>query len=104
MEGAMDGETGNLQNDFFNAVRKEKKLVTVFLGNGKKLTGRIRSFDKFTLLLEGQHGEQIIFKHAISTVTASQRPAGAEHINGGSMRQETTPEVSRSAEPSRSRE
>ncbi len=43
----------------------------MFLGNGKKLTGRIKSFDKFTLLLESHQGEQIIFKHAISTVSTS---------------------------------
>ena len=76
----MDGESGNLQNDFFNAARKDRKVVTIFLGNGKKLTGRIKSFDKFTILLEGQHGEQMIFKHAISTVSSS-RAAAAE---GGS--------------------
>jgi len=71
----MDGDSGNLQNDFFNAARKERKIVTIFLGNGKKLTGRIRSFDKFTVLLEGQQGDQMIFKHAISTVSSSRAAA-----------------------------
>ena len=70
----MDAEARNLQNDFFNAVRREKTQVTVFLTNGKKLVGRIKSFDKFTLLLESHYGQQIIFKHAISTVTTSSRP------------------------------
>jgi host factor-I protein len=82
----MDGESGNLQNDFFNAARKERKVVTIFLGNGKKLTGRIKSFDKFTVLLDGQHGEQMIFKHAISTVSSS-RAAAAE----GGAPQQTAP-------------
>ncbi len=72
----MDGEAGNLQNEFFNSARRERKTVTIFLGNGKKLTGRIMSFDKFTVLLEGQQGEQMIFKHAISTVSSSRAPAG----------------------------
>jgi host factor-I protein len=67
----MDGESRNLQNDFFNEARKSRSNVTVFLSNGKKLTGRIKSFDKFTLLLEGHHGELIIFKHAISTITTA---------------------------------
>jgi len=67
----MDGETRNLQNDFFNEARKSRSNVTVFLSNGKKLTGRIKSFDKFTLLLEGHQGELIIFKHAISTITTA---------------------------------
>jgi len=73
----MEADTRNLQNDFFNAARKENATVTVFLGNGKKLIGRLKSFDKFTLLLDGPQGEQIIFKHAISTVSASTRPAEA---------------------------
>ena len=73
----MDAESGNLQNEFFNSARRERKTVTIFLGNGKKLTGRIKSFDKFTILLDGQQGEQMIFKHAISTVSLSRIPAGA---------------------------
>ena len=72
----MDAESGNLQNEFFNAARRERKIVTIFLGNGKKLTGRIKSFDKFTVLLEANQGEQIIFKHAISTVSSSRFPGG----------------------------
>ncbi len=76
----MEGEARNLQNDFFNEARKSRSVVTVFLGNGKKLTGRIKSFDKFTVLLEHQYGELILFKHAIATVTTSRLPAesGAE--------------------------
>ena len=69
----MDGETHNLQNDFFNTARKSKSPVTVFLGNGKKLTGKIKSFDKFTLLLETYQGELMVFKHAISTVSTATR-------------------------------
>ena len=71
----MDGESRNLQNDFFNTVRKERTTLTVFLGNGKRLTGRLKSFDRFTLLLESPQGEQIVFKHAISTVSTSARIA-----------------------------
>ena len=74
VEADMDAEARNLQNDFFNSVRRDKTQVTVFLTNGKKLVGRIKSFDKFTLLLDSHYGQQIIFKHAISTVTTSSRP------------------------------
>ena len=59
----------NIQNDFFNQVRKEKVRVLIFLNSGKKLSGRIKSFDKFTVLLETGQGEQMIFKHAIATIT-----------------------------------
>ena len=80
-EVGMDGESPNLQNQFFNAARKERKVVTIFLGNGKKLSGRIKSFDKFTVLLDGMQGEQMIFKHAISTVSFSAKSTG--HEGGG---------------------
>lgn len=80
----MEGESHNLQNDFFNAARKSKSPVTVFLGNGKKLVGKIKSFDKFTLLLETHQGDLIIFKHAISTVsTSAGRGGGNGPGNGG---------------------
>lgn len=87
----MDGESGNLQNDFFNAARKERRIVTIFLGNGKKLSGRIKSFDKFTLLLDGQQGEQMIFKHAISTVSTSSKPGSGERDGGGPARRNGPP-------------
>jgi host factor-I protein len=66
-----DGASPNIQNDFFNQARREKRRVAVFLNSGKRLTGRIKSFDKFTILLETTQGEQIVFKHAISTVGPS---------------------------------
>jgi host factor-I protein len=65
----MTADEANLQNDFFNRARKEHRTLTIFLTNGKRLNGRIKSFDKFTLLLDGPHGELMLFKHAISTVS-----------------------------------
>ena len=62
---------GNLQNEFFNQARRDRARVTVFLNSGKKLTGRIKGFDRFTIILDGPGGEQMIFKHAIATVTTS---------------------------------
>ena len=59
----------NIQNDFLNNARKENAGVQIFLTNGKKLNGRIKSFDRFTIVLEHQNKEQIIFKHAISTIS-----------------------------------
>ena len=61
----------NIQDAFLNTVRREKTAVVVYLLNGAKLTGRIRSFDKFSVLLESGSQEQLIFKHAISTVTTA---------------------------------
>ena len=64
----MEKPTQNIQDGFLNSARKEKLVVTVYLVSGVKLTGRIRSFDKFSVVLESNSQEQLIFKHAISTV------------------------------------
>ena len=58
----------NIQDGFLNSLRKEKPVVTIYLMSGVKLTGRIRSFDKFAVILDSNGMEQLIFKHAISTV------------------------------------
>ena len=78
----MEEESGNLQNEFFNTVRRNRSLVAVFLGNGKRLLGRVKAFDRFTILLEGQHGEQIVFKHAISTVSLASHDARGDEGAG----------------------
>jgi host factor-I protein len=66
----------NIQDAFLNTVRREKTSVTIYLLNGAKLNGRIRSFDKFSVLLESGTQEQLIFKHAISTISQSRRATG----------------------------
>jgi host factor-I protein len=66
----------NIQDAFLNTVRREKTTVTIYLVNGAKLTGRIRSFDKFSILLEAGPHEQLVFKHAISTISQSRRLSG----------------------------
>jgi host factor-I protein len=69
----------NIQDAFLNTVRREKASVIVYLLNGAKLIGRIRSFDKFSVLLESGSQEQLIFKHAISTISQSRRAPGEVH-------------------------
>jgi len=64
----MDKPAQNIQDSFLNNARKEKGVVTIYLLSGVKLSGRIRSFDKYSLVLETNNQEQLIFKHAISTV------------------------------------
>jgi len=61
----------NVQNGFFNQVRKDRTRVTVTLNSGQRITGMVKSFDKFTFLLDTKSGEQMIFKHAVSTIAAS---------------------------------
>ena len=70
----------NIQDTFLNTARKERSSITIYLMSGVKLTGRIRSFDKYSVVLETNNQEQLIFKHAISTVavgkphSVSERP------------------------------
>ena len=64
----MDKPAQNIQDSFLNTARKDKATITIYLLSGVKLTGRIRSFDKYSVVLETNNQEQLIFKHAISTV------------------------------------
>lgn len=70
-------KTQNIQDGFLNALRRDKALVTIYLVSGVKLNGRIRSFDKFAVILENNGQEQLIFKHAISTVVLNRASAAA---------------------------
>jgi host factor-I protein len=68
----------NIQDTFLNTVRKDKSPITIYLVSGVKLTGKIRSFDKYSVLLENNSQEQLIFKHAISTVVSGRAGAHME--------------------------
>jgi host factor-I protein len=79
----MESENAGIQNEFFNRARKERALLTVVLSTGTRLTGRIRAFDKFTMLLDTDHGDQMVFKHAIATVgPAAGAGSAAENASG----------------------
>ena len=71
----------NIQEAFLNNARKEKIFLTIYLMSGVKLSGRIKSFDKYSVILESNNQEQLIFKHAISTVVVS-RPIHTPHVGG----------------------
>jgi host factor-I protein len=68
--------TQNLQDAFLNTARKERLPVTIYLTSGVKLSGRVRGFDKYCVVFETNHQEQLIFKHAISTVVTSRQSHG----------------------------
>ncbi|MFD1018274.1 RNA chaperone Hfq [Thalassobacillus hwangdonensis] len=61
----------NIQDNFLNQLRKDRVQVTVFLLNGFQLRGTVKAFDNFTVLLEADGKQQLIFKHAISTFSPS---------------------------------
>jgi host factor-I protein len=63
----MDNKDRKLQDLYLNHLRKEKIPVTIFLVSGTRLKGTIKGFDNFVVLLK-QNTEQLIYKHAISTI------------------------------------
>ena len=58
----------NIQDTFLNQVRKENISVTVYLINGFQLKGLVKGFDNFTVILDAEGKQQMIYKHAISTI------------------------------------
>ncbi len=73
----------NIQDSFLNTARKDKSPITIYLLSGVKLTGRIRSFDKYSVVLETNNQEQLIFKHAISTVVMAKGLHGEPKVDRG---------------------
>lgn len=61
-------KTLNLQDVFLNQVRKERTTVTIFLTNGFQFKGIVRGFDNFTVILECDGKQNLVYKHAISTI------------------------------------
>jgi host factor-I protein len=61
-------KTQNLQDSFLNQLRKDRSTVTMFLMNGFQLHGIVKAFDGFTVVLDSDGKQQLIYKHAISTV------------------------------------
>lgn len=71
----MDKPAGqNIQDAFLNTARRDKYKITIsFMHGGETLNGRIKSFDKFSILLDINGKDFLIFKHAISTITFERR-------------------------------
>lgn len=65
----MTVKTINLQDSFLNQARKENVGVIIHLVNGFQIKGNVRGFDNFTVILEAMGKQQMIYKHAISTIT-----------------------------------
>jgi len=85
----------NLQENFLNQARKENVPVTIHLMNGFQIKGMIRGFDQFTVIIDSMGRQQMVFKHAISTVTPA-RPLGTS--------KEAKPEDAKVAEASEASE
>lgn len=61
----------NIQDLVLNSARKEKMEITVYLTNGVPLKGRVLSFDNFTVIIEQDGKQSLVYKHAISTIVLS---------------------------------
>lgn len=59
----------NLQDIFLNQARKEKIGVTIYITNGFQFKGYVKGFDNYTVILENEGKQNLIYKHAISTIT-----------------------------------
>ena len=72
-------KTQNLQDLFLNQARRDRQLVTVFLMNGFQMRGVVRGFDSFTVVLDCEGKQELVYKHAISTLI----PAHPVDLTGG---------------------
>lgn len=71
----------NIQDEFLNLARKDKTILAVFFTNGKKIIGKVKNFDRFTILLElANKQEQLVFKHAISSMTPAKYMKQRQHF------------------------
>ncbi len=68
----------NLQDIFLNQARRERIMVTVFLVNGFQLRGTVRGFDSFVVFVDSDGKQQMIYKHAISTIAPARTIAMTE--------------------------
>lgn len=71
-------QSQNIQDAFLNTARREKFSIIVHLLHGATLTGRIKSFDKFSVLLDVSGQDYLIFKHAISTISVERKRYNSE--------------------------
>ncbi len=65
----MAKQLSSLQDHFLNTARKEKIEISIYLVNGVPIKGKVLSFDNFTILLEVDKKQNLIYKHAISTMS-----------------------------------
>ena len=70
----------NLQDAFLNQIRKDKILVTIYMINGFQIKGIVKGFDSFTVIVEMDGRQQLVYKHAISTVSPI-KPIGVINID-----------------------
>ncbi len=84
----MASNKNNIQDLVLNGARKEKMEITLYLTNGVPLRGRVASFDNFTVVIENEGKQSLVYKHAISTIVLSKA------LNFEEMTSDAAPEES----------
>lgn len=82
----------NLQDSFLNQVRKENVPVIIYLVNGFQLRGSVKGFDNFTVIMENEGKQQLVYKHAISTITPFRPLMSSIHERREEPKPENRPE------------
>lgn len=72
----------NVQDSFLNHARRERVIVTIYLVNGAKLSGRIKNFDRFAIIVETNGVDQMLFKHAVSTISGNRQFGNYMNLDG----------------------
>ena len=68
----------NVQDPFFYQLRKEARSIHIYLVSGKRLTGILRRFDRYAVILENHGQEQLVYKHAIASIAPATSFSGTD--------------------------
>jgi len=74
--------TINIQDPFFYQLRKEARTVHVYLVSGKRLTGVLRRFDRYAIIIENTGQEQLVYKHAVASIAPAGGYPGSDDAQG----------------------
>jgi host factor-I protein len=75
----------NLQDVFLNQARKDRIPVTIFLTNGFQFKGVVKGFDNFTVILESDGKQNLVYKHAISTIVPAKPISILDNLDKAGM-------------------
>lgn len=87
-----------LQDVFLNQVRKEHIPVTIYLTNGFQLRGLVKGFDSFTVILDNEGRQMLVYKHAISTITPTRSVSFTPNYNNSVMQTNYSPAAQNNSE------
>ncbi|MCL2204426.1 MAG: RNA chaperone Hfq [Defluviitaleaceae bacterium] len=90
--------TQNYQDTLLSAVRKENMPVTIFLTNGFQIRGQIKAFDAYVIIVEADGKQQMVYKHAISTIAPLKAVLKLQVVDRIAVTEANTPETAAEGE------